>query len=209
MPKRHSRPSHSVASPPQRLPYDPCLSDRRRVKATSRYSLQKSSILPPGVSLMPLPLRQLAILLAVISVTHSYCLAQQTAIGLFQHHADIGDVMKSGSVEYDAKTKSYTIAGGGENMWATRDALHFVWKPRIRRRLAGRGYTLPRHRGRPASQGLPYPSRKPGTRLTVCRCRDPWRWPDVAAVSGNARRPNARDPVKHCETQTHPHRKTR
>jgi TolB protein len=70
---------------------------------------------------------QLAIL-AILSIIHRYSLAQQTAIGHFDHHADIGDVMKPGSVEHDPKAKSYTIAGGGENMWATRDALHFVWK---------------------------------------------------------------------------------
>src|SRR4029078_6333784 len=75
----------------------------------------------------PLPLRQLAIL-ALVLLTGRYSPAQQTAIGHFERHAYIGDVMKPGSVEYDEKTKSYTIAGGGENMWATRDALHFVWK---------------------------------------------------------------------------------
>ena len=54
--------------------------------------------------------------------------SQDLSIGLFEKNADIGDVGKPGSVEYDKDQKSYTITGGGENMWATKDALHFVWK---------------------------------------------------------------------------------
>jgi hypothetical protein len=50
------------------------------------------------------------------------------AIGLFDNHGDVGAVQKAGSVNYDAATKSYTIAGGGENMWGTADGFHFVWR---------------------------------------------------------------------------------
>jgi hypothetical protein len=53
--------------------------------------------------------------------------AQQTTIGLFEKNGDIGAVKMAGSVEYDAAKKTYTIAGGGENMWATTDAFHYVW----------------------------------------------------------------------------------
>src|SRR5262245_17294264 len=52
--------------------------------------------------------------------------------GLFEDARDVGAVKLPGSVEYDAAKKSYTITGGGENMWATTDAFHFVW-----RRLSG------------------------------------------------------------------------
>ncbi len=54
--------------------------------------------------------------------------SQQPALGIFENHGDVGAVNKPGSAEYDAATKSYTVAGGGENMWATTDGLHFVWK---------------------------------------------------------------------------------
>lgn len=54
--------------------------------------------------------------------------SQDLSIGQFEKNADIGDVGKPGSVEYDKDQKSYTITGGGENMWATEDAFHFVWK---------------------------------------------------------------------------------
>ncbi len=48
--------------------------------------------------------------------------------GVFEDHRDIGPVKIPGSVEYDAAKKTYTIAGGGENMWATSDAFHYVWR---------------------------------------------------------------------------------
>jgi len=53
---------------------------------------------------------------------------QNSALGLFEKHGDIGDVLKPGAVEFDAKKKSYLVAGGGENMWFDKDAFHFVWK---------------------------------------------------------------------------------
>jgi len=54
--------------------------------------------------------------------------SQQPTIGVFENHQDVGAVGKPGAVEYDAAQKSYTVAGGGENMWATTDAFHFVWR---------------------------------------------------------------------------------
>src|SRR5436309_1254550 len=48
--------------------------------------------------------------------------------GLFSDHTDVGNVRKPGSVEYDSAQCSYLIAGGGDNMWFTNDAFHYVWK---------------------------------------------------------------------------------
>ena len=64
-----------------------------------------------------------AILLQVVPVA-----SENTALGLFEKHGDIGAVGKPGSVQYDGEQKSYLVAGGGENMWGTRDAFHFLWK---------------------------------------------------------------------------------
>ena len=49
-------------------------------------------------------------------------------IGVFDGQCDIGVVRHAGSVQFDAQRGAYTIAGGGENMWFTNDAFHFVWK---------------------------------------------------------------------------------
>ncbi|MBS1808172.1 MAG: biopolymer transporter TolR, partial [Acidobacteria bacterium] len=48
--------------------------------------------------------------------------------GLFEDARDIGTVKHPGSVEYDAARKTYTVAGGGENMWATTDAFQYVYR---------------------------------------------------------------------------------
>ena len=40
----------------------------------------------------------------------------------------MGAVGKPGTVVYDAKAGTYTVTGGGENMWFATDAFHFVWK---------------------------------------------------------------------------------
>jgi hypothetical protein len=54
--------------------------------------------------------------------------SQGAGLGLFEKNGDIGAVKLPGSVEYDEAKKTYTIAGGGENMWAAADAFHYVWK---------------------------------------------------------------------------------
>src|SRR5205814_7004011 len=59
---------------------------------------------------------------------HTALVPSRQAVGLFEGHGDVGAVGKPGSVEYDDTQKSYLVAGGGENMWAAADALHFVWK---------------------------------------------------------------------------------
>ncbi|UCD48788.1 MAG: TolB family protein [Phycisphaerales bacterium] len=55
-------------------------------------------------------------------------LSQNTSLGLFEGHGDIGDVGVPGAVRYDGGQQSYVVTGGGENMWFDTDALHFVWK---------------------------------------------------------------------------------
>ena len=50
------------------------------------------------------------------------------AIGIFEGHQDVGTVRHPGSVEYDAAGRRFTVAGSGANMWAARDAFHYVWK---------------------------------------------------------------------------------
>lgn len=53
---------------------------------------------------------------------------QAQTLGLFEDHNDIGTVLHPGSAAYDPATKAYTLSGSGENVWATADAFHFVWK---------------------------------------------------------------------------------
>ncbi len=50
-----------------------------------------------------------------------------TNLGIFSEQADIGSVARPGSVNFDPSDGEYVITGGGENMWMTNDAFHFVW----------------------------------------------------------------------------------
>ncbi len=50
------------------------------------------------------------------------------SVGIFEGHGDVGTVLHTGAVKFDESTKSYTVSGSGENMWATKDAYQFVWK---------------------------------------------------------------------------------
>src|SRR5258708_4205305 len=67
----------------------------------------------------------LSFLLSALAV----CSAQaQHAVGIFENSIDIGNPKVSGSAGYDESTQSYTIKGGGSNIWFNRDEFHFVYK---------------------------------------------------------------------------------
>lgn len=68
---------------------------------------------------------RLGIVLAALSALLS---SHGANLGDFQEHGDVGSVRHPGSVTFDPAAGSYTVAGGGANMWFTNDALHFVWK---------------------------------------------------------------------------------
>ena len=54
--------------------------------------------------------------------------AQTNMTGIFDNHRDIGQVFRPGAAAYDAARQIYEVTGGGDNMWATTDAFHFLWK---------------------------------------------------------------------------------
>ena len=47
------------------------------------------------------------------------------AVGIFDQAADIGEVGRTGKILYDADKSTYSVSGGGANMWFATDALHF------------------------------------------------------------------------------------
>jgi TolB protein len=65
---------------------------------------------------------------AVLASAAAGFAADGEELGLFEAHGDVGAVGKPGSVVHDAKAGTYTVTGGGENMWFATDAFHFVWK---------------------------------------------------------------------------------
>jgi hypothetical protein len=65
-----------------------------------------------------------AVLLAGANVSFG----QNSAMGLFTDHGDVGKPGKPGSAQFDGARGAYTITGGGDNMWASNDSFHYVWK---------------------------------------------------------------------------------
>lgn len=53
---------------------------------------------------------------------------QDTPIGIFDGHTDIGTRVKPGSATFIPATGQYVISGAGYNVWADHDEFQFVWK---------------------------------------------------------------------------------
>ena len=70
-----------------------------------------------------------AVLLLITIMTASYQSGsgQSGTVGRFEGRTDIGAPERKGSAEYDAAESRYLVTGGGENMWGSGDAFHFVW----------------------------------------------------------------------------------
>src|SRR5579875_3813360 len=65
----------------------------------------------------------------VFLATAPVLLAQKSpALGIFQNQSDVGSVTPPGTGRYEPGQQAYTLTSAGENLWATTDAFHFVWK---------------------------------------------------------------------------------
>jgi len=73
-------------------------------------------------------MRWIAVTLALSTGTATGAAAPQP-VGQFIDHRDIGTPQFPGSSAYDGKTGTYTVVGGGTNMWAGHDDFQFLWKP--------------------------------------------------------------------------------
>lgn len=51
----------------------------------------------------------------------------QQPVGIFQFNEDIGNPKIKGHATYDEQTQTYTISGGGENIWFNRDEFHYLY----------------------------------------------------------------------------------
>ena len=63
-----------------------------------------------------------------LAVASSSLSAHEGSLGLFTDHSDIGAPQRAGTVAHDAAAGTYTIGGGGVNMWFRTDSFHYVWK---------------------------------------------------------------------------------
>jgi TolB protein len=53
--------------------------------------------------------------------------AQQSPIGIFEDHSDIGNPKKAGTTEFDPAAQSYTLKGSGYNIWFGRDEFQYAF----------------------------------------------------------------------------------
>ena len=54
--------------------------------------------------------------------------ASSGPLGELQRETDVGGPLRAGSARYDAARGEYRITGGGDNMWGTTDAFHYVYR---------------------------------------------------------------------------------
>ncbi len=75
-------------------------------------------------------LRQLIPLLAagLFAAGHTASAQPADPVGWFDSHGDIGITPAPGKAMFDAVRQTYTVTGGGNNIWAKVDAGHFVWR---------------------------------------------------------------------------------
>jgi len=74
--------------------------------------------------------------LRIPAIAWSLCLAalvfpslvRAADLGIFESESEIGTPAKAGRTVFDSAGGTYTVSGGGENMWFTNDAFHFIWK---------------------------------------------------------------------------------
>lgn len=66
-------------------------------------------------------------LLATLLLLTSLAMAQQTPVGDFENHADIGNPKVKGTALYDNNSQVYTLKGGGYNIWFNRDEFQYAY----------------------------------------------------------------------------------
>ncbi|HXO75670.1 MAG TPA: hypothetical protein VN824_10555, partial [Puia sp.] len=72
---------------------------------------------------------KIKIFLSLLLSGLAFCPAHaQHQVGIFENSIDIGNPKVAGSASYDESTQSYSIKGGGSNIWFNRDEFHFVYK---------------------------------------------------------------------------------
>ena len=50
-----------------------------------------------------------------------------TPVGMFENSADIGEPKLIGTASYDESTGTYTLSGGGLNVWGALDQHYYIW----------------------------------------------------------------------------------
>ncbi len=68
------------------------------------------------------------LLIGVLSFTLLVSLAPARRVGEFRTSKDIGHPKQAGSARFDKQTQTYTLRGGGYNIWFARDEFQYLFK---------------------------------------------------------------------------------
>jgi TolB protein len=66
-------------------------------------------------------------LIILISCILNIASAQNIPVGIFQTNSDIGNPKKAGSAVFNQSDQSYSLKGGGYNIWFERDEFHYLY----------------------------------------------------------------------------------
>lgn len=75
-----------------------------------------------------LPCLATALLIPLACVFGNTTHAQSADLGIFTDHQNVGNVRRAGAASYNPANGTYTVSGGGENIWGKEDQFYFVWK---------------------------------------------------------------------------------
>jgi TolB protein len=68
------------------------------------------------------------ILIACLVGFISFETVKNNSVGVFEKSVDVGNPKIKGSTLYDKKTNTYTLTGGGYNIWFNRDEFQYAYK---------------------------------------------------------------------------------
>lgn len=92
------------------------------MKEKFEVSQQRGSLSPALATIIPFSILNLVLLCCTAAA------APAPRLGIFEGQADIGPVQRAGSIKFEPARNTYEISGGGDNMWFTNDAFHYVWQ---------------------------------------------------------------------------------
>ena len=70
----------------------------------------------------------LLVLPLCFGVTDAHSQGITQGLGQFEGQADLGNILRPGSGQFDAAKKTYKVSGSGANLWFGIDDFHYVWR---------------------------------------------------------------------------------
>ncbi len=72
--------------------------------------------------------KSLFITAIMLQTNNLFVQSQASSLGIFENHADVGNVERHGAASYNPQKQEYTIEGSGINIWFSSDQFQYLWK---------------------------------------------------------------------------------